>query len=597
MSERSPELPRVSSLASAWNEPIEAEEIAALARRYAAEGMFDEAIHLYEMACKLRPGSVATEISLARVRDRKKQAEDIRYKQVRTDVLAERDRDEMDASQYVGLAQYYIETDQTAKAIELLEIAKLRSPNNHRPFEILGRLHFSVGEWELAHVEIERARKLNPFDRELAIIAGRLNFELKNHDRAISDFVDAFLLTPHRGGEATESIRRMINTLKRIQNMDNVALHSLVREQLNELALFAERLEFRKENLFRMESRGVLHDILQKVTRDQEKRGSLIALSAELRQLTVFQHLRDEQIFRLARFARTEKIARGEYLFRDGDRSMNFYVVQEGEFEIRKETPVGPHVFARIGPDCILGEMNFLDRTYRSTDALAALDSICYTFAFSSLDQISEQDRETAAGLHWAFWKSLTTKVRMANEQLRRFFPAASSGARAKGPAGSTPETVEGESAKKMDLFEERGLSAAEMKLLATFSEEERFRGGAALFREGDAGEKLYIVMDGRVRISKFIPGVGEEALAILGRGEFFGEMALVDDQPRSADAWAHEGDVTVLSIDRSVLQEILSMDPAASLQFLNLLCRLISRRLREIDEKLVQWKMMAGGF
>jgi CRP-like cAMP-binding protein len=135
------------------------------------------------------------------------------------------------------------------------------------------------------------------------------------------------------------------------------------------------------------------------------------------------------------------------------------------------------------------------------------------------------------------------------------------------------------------------------MKLLATFSEEERFSGGAALFREGDAGDKLYIVMDGRVRISKFIPGIGEEALAILGRGEFFGEMALIDDQPRSADAWAHEGDATVLAIDRSVLQEVLSMDPAASLQFLNLLCRLISRRLREIDEKLVQWKMMAGGF
>jgi CRP/FNR family cyclic AMP-dependent transcriptional regulator len=596
MSERSPELPHVASLSASWNEPIEADEIASLARRYAAEGMFDEAIHLYEMACKLRPGSVPLEISLARVRERKKLAEDVRYRQVRTDVLAERDRDEMDASQYVGLAQFYIETDQTAKAIELLEIAKLRSPNNHRPFEILGRLHFSVGEWDLALVEIDRARKLNPFDRELAIISGRLNFELKHYEGAISDFVDAFLLTPDRRGEATEAIRRMITTLKRIQNMDNVALHALVREQLNALALFAERLEFRKENLFRLESRGVLQDILQKVTRDAEKRGSLIALSAELRQLGVFQHLRDEQVFRLARFARTEKIARGEYLFRDGDRSMNFYAIREGEFEIRKETPVGPHVFARIGPDSILGEMNFLDRTYRSCDALAAVDSVCYSFAFSSLDQISEQDRETAVALHWAFWKSLTTKVRTANEQLRKFFPEAGSAQRT-GPASSTPEAVDVESGKKMDLFEERGLSAAEMKLLATFSEEERFAGGAALFREGDAGDKLYIVMDGRVRISKFIPGIGEEALAVLGRGEFFGEMALIDDQPRSADAWAHEGDATVLAIDRSVLQEVLSMDPAASLQFLNLLCRLISRRLREIDEKLVQWKMMAGGF
>ncbi len=112
------------------------------------------------------------------------------------------------------------------------------------------------------------------------------------------------------------------------------------------------------------------------------------------------------------------------------------------------------------------------------------------------------------------------------------------------------------------------------MKLLATFSAEERFRSGSMIFREGEKGDKLYIVLDGRVRISKFIPGVGEEALTVLDRGDFFGEMALIDAMPRSADAKAHEKDTTVLSIDRATLNEILSMDPHASMQFLNLLCR-----------------------
>ena len=58
-----------------------------------------------------------------------------------------------------------------------------------------------------------------------------------------------------------------------------------------------------------------------------------------------------------------------------------------------------------------------------------------------------------------------------------------------------------------------------------------------------------------------------------------------------------HEQDATVLSIDRATLNEILEMDPNASLQFLNLLCRMISRRLREINDKIVQWKYMSGGF
>jgi len=67
------------------------------------------------------------------------------------------------------------------------------------------------------------------------------------------------------------------------------------------------------------------------------------------------------------------------------------------------------------------------------------------------------------------------------------------------------------------------------------------------------------------VLISKFIPGVGEEALAILERGDFFGEMALIDRAPRSADARAHT-DITVLPIESGLLTDILSaMSTAAT--------------------------------
>jgi hypothetical protein len=210
-----------------------------------------------------------------------------------------------------------------------------------------------------------------------------------------------------------------------------------------------------------------------------------------------------------------------------------------------------------------------------------------------------DEDKELAVGLHWAFWRSLTVKVRDANEQLKLFFQedAKRGGGRKRDAGKRDVQQVTVKSEDKVDLFRERGLSAAEMKLLATFSTEERFREGSMIFREGEKGDKLYIVLDGRVRISKFIPGVGEEALTVLDRGDFFGEMALIDEKPRSADAKSHDGDATVLSIDRATLNEILSMDPHASLQFLNLLCRMISRRLREINDKIVQWKYMSGGF
>src|SRR5438034_4569300 len=121
---------RFRTIASEVNLPIEADDLAALAKRYADQGMYDESIHLYEMAEKLKPGSVALRINLARVRDLKKQAEESRFADLRLEVDAERAHDEIDASQYVGLAQYYMAKDQTSKAIELLEIAKLKTVNN-----------------------------------------------------------------------------------------------------------------------------------------------------------------------------------------------------------------------------------------------------------------------------------------------------------------------------------------------------------------------------------------------------------------------------------------------------------------------------------
>ncbi|HEX9502535.1 MAG TPA: hypothetical protein VGA10_12865, partial [Thermoanaerobaculia bacterium] len=164
---------RFQTIAAESAIPIEADDLIVLARRYSEQGMYDESIHLYEMAEKLKPGSVALRINLARVRDLKRAAEESRYATVRQEVMAERSRDEIDASQYAGLAAYYMAKDQTSKAIELLEIAKLKTPHNYRPFEVLGRLYFSQGEWQIARDEIQAARKLNPFDKGLAEISGR----------------------------------------------------------------------------------------------------------------------------------------------------------------------------------------------------------------------------------------------------------------------------------------------------------------------------------------------------------------------------------------------------------------------------------------
>src|SRR5438094_10567885 len=129
-----PARPRFRTIAAEAAIPIEADDLVTLARRYADQGMYDESIHLYEMAEKLKPGSVAVRINLARVRDLKQAAEESRFTGVKHEVDAERARDEIHAWQYVGLAQYCMAKDQTSKASELPEIARLKTPNNYRPF-------------------------------------------------------------------------------------------------------------------------------------------------------------------------------------------------------------------------------------------------------------------------------------------------------------------------------------------------------------------------------------------------------------------------------------------------------------------------------
>lgn len=137
---------------------------------------------------------------------------------------------------------------------------------------------------------------------------------------------------------------------------------------------------------------------------------------------------------------------------------------------------------------------------------------------------------------------------------------------------------------KKVPLFE--GLTHAQLQKVAALARTETYDGSAALFREGDPGVGMYIIVEGKVRISKMIPGAGEEALAILERGQYFGEMAIVEDSPRSADAIAHIP-CTVALIEREKLEQLMFTDKDLAYVLLWTFVRTLSERLRETNEKL----------
>ncbi|MBI5165633.1 MAG: cyclic nucleotide-binding domain-containing protein [Magnetospirillum sp.] len=99
------------------------------------------------------------------------------------------------------------------------------------------------------------------------------------------------------------------------------------------------------------------------------------------------------------------------------------------------------------------------------------------------------------------------------------------------------------------------------------------FYAGQKIFNEGDSGDRAYLIQDGTVEIIK-----GGITLATLGRGELFGEMALVDDQPRMASARAVT-DLSVVIVSRDTFREKLSKaDP-----FIRGLLNIFVRNIRNL--------------
>ncbi len=80
-------------------------------------------------------------------------------------------------------------------------------------------------------------------------------------------------------------------------------------------------------------------------------------------------------------------------------------------------------------------------------------------------------------------------------------------------------------------------LTEDELEKLAEICKEQSFKSAATIFKEGEKGNRLYIISEGDVRISRDVPGSGEEALTVLKPGACFGEMAVFDRSERSTDA------------------------------------------------------------
>ena len=125
------------------------------------------------------------------------------------------------------------------------------------------------------------------------------------------------------------------------------------------------------------------------------------------------------------------------------------------------------------------------------------------------------------------------------------------------------------------------GVLSEELHALEAHAHARTFKAGELIFSAGDPGDGFYVVESGCVRISASVGEKEERTLARIGPGDFFGEMAVVDDAPRSATATA-ETDIEAFFLGRDKLLDLLKHRPELALN----ISREFSIRMRALNKK-----------
>jgi CRP-like cAMP-binding protein/Zn-dependent protease len=229
---------------------------------------------------------------------------------------------------------------------------------------------------------------------------------------------------------------------------------------------------------------------------------------AALRRVPFARELPDERLLEVARHLRPRWVEAGEAVYRAGDGPSEFFLVDSGAFEVH----VDGHPRQSLGPGEYFGEHALLHAGPRESDVIAAESGRLFAIDRAAFHATLERDVEV--------WDRLRANLAYRQELAR------------------------------VPLF--RHLTAAERDLLLESFETMVAAPGKVIVREGERGDRFYVIRSGTVRVSK-----SGSALAELGPGDAFGEMALLLDVPRTATVRA-VGRTELLALGKDQFHDLL---------------------------------------
>jgi len=127
------------------------------------------------------------------------------------------------------------------------------------------------------------------------------------------------------------------------------------------------------------------------------------------------------------------------------------------------------------------------------------------------------------------------------------------------------------------------GVAADSLARIASITGEKTFPKRSIIFHEGDVGDTLYLLRSGRVKISKITEDGREKTLTIMQPGDFFGEMAIFDNLPRSATAEVSDDAATLYTVAKRDFDRLVMEHPSIALQII----RDLTRRIRLVNQQV----------
>jgi CRP-like cAMP-binding protein len=255
-----------------------------------------------------------------------------------------------------------------------------------------------------------------------------------------------------------------------------------------------------------------------------------------------------------------ESFSEGDVVFRQGEPGDVMYIIHEGALAVIREKDGTGTVVAKLNTGDMVGEMALVDEEPRAATVKALEPSILVPISRDFLLKHTSLDTTFILTL----MESLNIRLAKVDEMLKWRFAE----------LGPPPLPADGP-------HEDEPRSAAFLKSLSTVmdtSKAVKLNQGDIIFRRGDAGNTMYVVLDGKVQIFQE-EGDKRFVQAQFGKGNFFGEMAIVSGQPRIATAIAAAPTV-LLPVGKEAFLEKIRTDSTVALHAIQILIVRLRRSL-----------------